>query len=211
VSGVSGVRPLLECAGRPIRYSYVEKSWPLAYYETIFATEPGSAEAPSAALPFSTEVVTRLVAAGVLFAPIVLHTGVSSLEAHEPPLPERFRVPETTAALVNWTRERHGRVVAVGTTATRALESAVDDDGLVRPAQGWTDLVLRPEHPVRVVDGLVTGFHEPEASHLLLLEAVAGAEAVQRVYDAALTNSYLWHEFGDVCLFLPDINGSRTR
>jgi S-adenosylmethionine:tRNA ribosyltransferase-isomerase len=137
----------------------------------------------------------------VLFAPILLHTGVSSPEAGEPPYAERFRVPATTAALVNWVRTQGGRVVAVGTTAVRALESAVTD-GAVTAASGWTSLVLGPDHPAQVVDGLVTGLHTPEASHLLLLEAVVGPALVQRAYDAAIERRYLWHEFGDVSLLL---------
>jgi S-adenosylmethionine:tRNA ribosyltransferase-isomerase len=189
--------------GRPIAYAYVGERWPLASYQTVFATEPGSAEMPSAGRPFSTGLVTRLVSAGVLVAPIMLHTGVSSLESHEPPAAERFAVPATTAELVTWTKARGHRVVAVGTTVVRALESAVRPDGTVGAAGGWTELVLGPEQPARVVDGLVTGMHAPDASHLLLLEAVAGPELVQRAYDEALAGRYLWHEFGDLCLLLP--------
>jgi S-adenosylmethionine:tRNA ribosyltransferase-isomerase len=190
--------------GRPIAYKYVSKRWPLESYQTVFAQHPGSAEMPSAARPFSFELVSRLTAAGVLIAPIMLHTGVSSLESHEPPRPERYDVPEHTAGLVNWVRATGGRVVAVGTTAVRAIESAVQPDGCVAASSGWTDLVLGPDRPAEVVDGLITGMHTPDASHLLLLEAVAGGELVQRVYDGALERGYLWHEFGDVCLLLPE-------
>ncbi|WP_033291888.1 S-adenosylmethionine:tRNA ribosyltransferase-isomerase [Amycolatopsis jejuensis] len=186
--------------GRPIRYGYVPRAWPLPDYQTAFALEPGSAEMPSAARPFTPELVTKLVSRGVLFAPILLHTGVSSPEAGEPPYAERFRVPATTAALVNWVRDQGGRVLAVGTTAVRALESAVNPGGLVTAAAGWTELVLGPDRRARVVDGLVTGLHAPEASHLLLLEAVVGEDLVQRAYDAAVDRSYLWHEFGDVSM-----------
>ncbi|KDN20180.1 S-adenosylmethionine:tRNA ribosyltransferase-isomerase [Amycolatopsis rifamycinica] len=191
----------LAAHGRPIRYGYVPRAWPLADYQTVFAREPGSAEMPSAARPFTPELVTRLVTDGVLVAPLVLHTGVSSPEAAEPPQAERFRVPATTAALVSWARTRGGRVIAVGTTAARALESSAPD-GEVRAAEGWTELVLGPDRPARVVDGIVTGLHAPEASHLLLLEAVAGAPVVQRAYEAAVAERYLWHEFGDVSLLL---------
>ncbi|QNE19895.1 S-adenosylmethionine:tRNA ribosyltransferase-isomerase [Kribbella qitaiheensis] len=190
--------------GRPITYKYVGKRWPLALYQTVFAREPGSAEMPSAARPFSFELVSHLAAAGVLIAPILLHCGVSSQESHEPPLPERYDVPEHTARLVNWVKANGGRVIAVGTTAVRAIESAARTDGSVAAASGWTDLVLGPDHPARVVDGLVTGMHAPEASHLLLLESVVGGEVVQLAYDAALERSYLWHEFGDVSLLLRD-------
>ncbi|QKV81286.1 S-adenosylmethionine:tRNA ribosyltransferase-isomerase [Amycolatopsis sp. Hca4] len=195
------VPALLEAEGRPIRYGYVPRAWPLADYQTVFAREPGSAEMPSAARPFTADLVTRLVTDGVLFAPLLLHTGVSSPEAAEPPQAERYRVPPTTAALVSWVRARGGRVIAVGTTAARALESAVSA-GEVRAAEGWTELVLGPDRPARVVDGIVTGLHAPEASHLLLLEAVAGAEVVREAYAAAVAERYLWHEFGDVSLLL---------
>jgi S-adenosylmethionine:tRNA ribosyltransferase-isomerase len=135
--------------------------------------------------------------------PLVLHTGVSSPELHEPPAPERFAVPAATARIVTGTRAAGGRVVAVGTTVTRALESATGEDGVTRPAAGWTDLVLGQDRPARVVTGLVTGLHAPEASHLLLLEAVAGPELVGRAYEAAVADGdYLWHEFGDSTLFL---------
>ncbi|GFN02952.1 S-adenosylmethionine:tRNA ribosyltransferase-isomerase [Streptomyces microflavus] len=202
------VPELLRRYGRPIRYAYTERDQPLSAYQTVFAVRApdgsGSAEMPSAARPFTAALVAELVSRGVQFAPLSLDTGVASAEAHEPPYPERFAVPSTTAWLVNAARAAGGRVVAVGTTAVRALESAADADGVVRPAAGWTDLVVTPRRGVRVVDGLLTGLHEPEASHLLMLEAVAGREALRRGYEAALERRYLWHEFGDVHLILPD-------
>ncbi|MBV9821001.1 MAG: S-adenosylmethionine:tRNA ribosyltransferase-isomerase, partial [Actinobacteria bacterium] len=188
--------------GRPIAYGYLRGRWPLADYQTVFARHPGSAEMPSAGRPFSTRLVTELVSRGIGFAPITLHTGVSSQEAGEPPQAERFEVPAGTARLVNATRQAGGRVVAVGTTVTRALESAAGPDGEVGPARGWTELVIGPDHPARVVTGLVTGLHNPDASHLLLVESVAGAELTQQAYDAAVAAGYLWHEFGDSCLLL---------
>ncbi|HEV8275719.1 MAG TPA: S-adenosylmethionine:tRNA ribosyltransferase-isomerase [Streptosporangiaceae bacterium] len=195
--------------GRPIRYSYVPDPWPLAAYQSVFARSPGSAEMPSAGRPFTPELVTDLVVAGVVVAPITLHAGVASLEAGEPPLPERFTVPEPTARLVNLTRAAGRRVVAVGTTSTRALESVADAGGTVRASHGWTDLVLGAAHPVRVVDGLVTGWHDPDASHLALLEAVAGPALVQAAYREAERAGYLWHEFGDSCLLLPPLPAAR--
>ncbi len=189
--------------GRPIRYAYVDREWPIEDYQTVFARTPGSAEMPSAGRPFSTGLVTSLVAAGVTVAPITLHTGVSSLEDGSGPLPERFHVPEATARLVNLTRAANRRVVAVGTTVTRALES-VAVEGKVTGGAGWTDLVLGPDRPAQVVNGLITGWHAPGASHLLLLQAVAGKDLVSRAYEAAETAGYLWHEFGDSCLLLPD-------
>jgi S-adenosylmethionine:tRNA ribosyltransferase-isomerase len=199
--------PLLEHLarfGRPIRYRYVPEAWPLDAYTNAFAIEPGSAEMPSAGRALTADVVTDLVAHGVVVAPIVLHTGVASLEAHEAPYPERFRVPEATARLVNDTHDAGGIVLAVGTTVVRALETAVDEHGTVHPASGWTELVVSPEGGTRAVDGLLTGWHEPEASHLQLLEAVAGRTALRSAYAAAVAAGYRWHEFGDVHLLLPE-------
>ena len=189
--------------GRPIRYRYVREERPLADYQTVYATESGSAEMPSAGRPFTAELVTALVARGIVVAPLLLHTGVSSLEDDEHPYPEWFRVPPATARLVDATRQSGGRVVAVGTTVVRALESAARLDGTVAPAEGWTHLVVTPERGLRAVDGLLTGWHEPDASHFLLLEAVAGPELLERSYRAAISSGYLWHEFGDVHLIVP--------
>ncbi|MBL7494419.1 S-adenosylmethionine:tRNA ribosyltransferase-isomerase [Frankia sp. AgB1.9] len=198
-----GVVAYLAHVGRPIRYSYVPDPQPIEAYRTVFGRDPGSAEMPSAGRPFSTELVTDLVSRGVGVAPVLLHTGVSSQEPGEPPQPERFRVGPHTARLVNATRRWGGRVVAVGTTVTRALESATGPDGMVRPTAGWTDLVLGPDRPVRAVTGLVTGWHAPGASHLDLLVAVAGPSLVADAYREAVRARYLWHEFGDSCLLLP--------
>jgi S-adenosylmethionine:tRNA ribosyltransferase-isomerase len=198
------LRAALARHGRPIAYGYLDRGYPLADYQTVFAIDPGSAEMPSAARPFTTDLVTALISKGVGVSPVTLHTGLSSQEAGEAPQPERFRVPVGTAEAVNAARARGRRVVAVGTTVTRALESAVGDDGLVHAAQGWTERVITPADPVRVVDGLITGWHNPEASHLMLVESVAGAELTQAAYDEAVRTGYLWHEFGDSALFLPD-------
>ncbi|WP_329869674.1 S-adenosylmethionine:tRNA ribosyltransferase-isomerase [Streptomyces sp. SP18CS02] len=198
---------LLTRYGRPIRYGYTERDQPLTAYQTVFALPApdggGSAEMPSAARPFTAALVARLVSRGVQFAPVTLHTGVASAEAHEPPYPERYEVPAATAWLVNAARAGGGRIVAVGTTAVRALESAAGPDGVVEAAAGWTDLVVTPRRGVRAVDGLLTGLHEPEASHLLMLEAIAGREALGRAYAEAVRRRYLWHEFGDTHLILP--------
>ncbi len=198
-----GVVAYLARHGRPIRYSYVSRPWPLHYYQTVFARCPGSAEMPSAARPFSAELVTALVAGGIAIAPITLHAGVASAEAGEPPVPELFHVPPATARMVNLTRTAGSRVIAVGTTVTRALESAANADGVVHEAAGWTDLVLGDDRPCRVVNGLITGWHDAGASHLLLLEAVAGPDLVAAAYREAVEHGYLWHEFGDSALLLP--------
>jgi S-adenosylmethionine:tRNA ribosyltransferase-isomerase len=189
--------------GQPIGYRHLDHDVPLAALQNVYAAGAGSAEMASAGRPVSERLLARLVARGVPVVPLTLHTGVSSPELHEPPYPERFAVPEVTARLVTATRRAGSRVVAVGTTVTRALETATDDDGVTRAAAGWTSLVLGPDRPARAVTGLVTGLHEPEASHLLLLESVAGADLVRRAYDAAVAEHYLWHEFGDSMLFLP--------
>jgi S-adenosylmethionine:tRNA ribosyltransferase-isomerase len=189
--------------GHPIRYKHVPQPWPLDAYQTVFAAEPGSAEMPSAGRPFTAELVTELVTEGVGVAPIVLHTGVSSLEGHEQPYPERFRVPTATADAVNATRTNGGRVVAVGTTVVRALETVAHPNGLVTPGSGWTELVLGPERPARAVDALLTGWHEPRSSHLQLLEAVAPVPVLEAAYAEAVAERYRWHEFGDVHLIVP--------
>ncbi|WP_255956046.1 S-adenosylmethionine:tRNA ribosyltransferase-isomerase [Streptomyces odontomachi] len=203
-----GVQGLLARRGRPIRYAYTDRDQPLSAYQTVFAVPSddgaGSAEMPSAGRPFTAHMVAQLVSRGVQFAPVRLHTGVASAEAHEPPYPERFEVPEASARLINAAVAGDGRVIAVGTTAVRAVESAAGPDGVVRAAAGWTDLVVTPQRGVRVVQGLLTGLHEPEASHLLMLEAVAGHAAVRSSYAQALERRYLWHEFGDIHLMLPE-------
>jgi S-adenosylmethionine:tRNA ribosyltransferase-isomerase len=188
--------------GRPIAYAHLAEPRPLEDLQTIFADEPGSAEMPSAGRPFSQRVLDDLLAHGVQVAPLVLHTGVSSLELGERPYPERYRVPALTASRVNAHRAAGGRVIAVGTTVVRALETVATPNGEVEPGEGWTGLTVTPERGVRAVDGLLTGWHEPDASHLLMLEAVGGRELVERSYDAALTAGYRWHEFGDSHLIL---------
>jgi S-adenosylmethionine:tRNA ribosyltransferase-isomerase len=196
--------PVLEYAaafGEPIRYRYVRGRWPLSLYQTVFAAEPGSAEMPSAGRPFTRRLLDDLARRGVAVAPLVLHTGVSSLESGEPPYPERYRIPARTAAAVNRARAAGGRVVAVGTTVVRALETLAED-GRARAGEGWTDLVITPERGLRVVDALLTGLHEPASSHLQMLSALADAEHLAGAYRAALAGRYLWHEFGDGHLIL---------
>ncbi|HEY6791413.1 MAG TPA: S-adenosylmethionine:tRNA ribosyltransferase-isomerase [Trebonia sp.] len=199
------VVPYLLRHGFPIRYSYAAGGeWPLAAYQTVFGTAPGSAEMPSAARPFTPELVTALVTRGVAIAPVTLHCGVSSLEAGEDPYPEWFEVPPATARLVNLTRDAGGRVIAAGTTVVRALESAVVTAPISLSARaGWTNHVVTPETGVRVVDGLLTGLHEPRSSHLRMLAAFHPGDLLERCYDEALAQGYLWHEFGDVHLMLP--------
>jgi S-adenosylmethionine:tRNA ribosyltransferase-isomerase len=181
--------------GEPIRYRHTEREWPLESYQTVYANAPGSAEMPSAGRAFTPELITQLVAVGIDVAPLVLHTGVSSLEAGERPHPEWFSVPRFTAERARLTRELGGRVIAVGTTVVRAMES---------PArEGWTDLVIEPSTPITQVDGLLSGFHDADSSHLSMLEAIAGRELLERSYEEATRAGYLRHEFGDLHLILP--------
>ena len=191
----SSVPHYLARFGEPIRYRHAGRDWPLESYQTVYANTPGSAEMPSAGRAFTPELVTQLVAAGIDVAPLVLHTGVSSLEAGERPHPEWFNVPPFTAERANLARLLGGRVIAVGTTVVRALESA--------GRRGWTDLVIEPDTPIRNVDGLLSGFHDHDSSHLSMLEAIAGRELLERSYEEATEAGYLRHEFGDLHLILP--------
>jgi S-adenosylmethionine:tRNA ribosyltransferase-isomerase len=217
----------LDVYGEPIRYGYARRRWPIEMYQTVFATEPGSAEMPSAARPFTPDLVTRLVARGVQFAPVLLHTGVASLEEHEPPYEEYYRVEPSSAAILNAARDAGRRVVAVGTTTMRAVETVTDRARVTHPGEGWTRLVISPDRRPRGVDALLTGLHEPRATHMAMLEALTaprwegalscrhgalgmaracvacgGRAQVQRAYAEALRERYLWHEFGDTHLML---------
>jgi S-adenosylmethionine:tRNA ribosyltransferase-isomerase len=189
--------------GFPIRYGYVEQQWPSAYYQTVYATEVGSAEMPSAGRAFTPRLITQLIAQGVQIAPLLLHTGVASLEEHEPPYEEYYRVPLETARLVNATRQAGKRVIAVGTTVVRALETVTDRDGTTHPGEGWTSEIITPQRGIRAVQGLLTGLHEPRATHLAMLAALATQDHLQFTYAEALREGYLWHEFGDLHLLLP--------
>ena len=198
----NSVTAYLDRYGFPIRYGYVTRPWPSSMYQTVFATEAGSAEMPSAGRPFTAELVTRLVSLGIQIAPLLLHTGVASLESHEPPYAEFYRVSRDTADRVNSTRRAGHRVVAVGTTVVRALETVTDERGTARPGQGWTSLVITPDRPVRSVNGLITGLHEPRATHLAILQQIAARSHLERAYAEARQAAYLWHEFGDAHLIL---------
>ena len=204
----------LDRNGSPIRYRYVRESWPSVYYQTVYATEVGSAEMPSAGRAFTPELITRLVANGVRVVPLILHTGVASLEDDEPPYEEFYRVPVETAEAINAARAAGRRVVAVGTTVVRALETVTDRNGSTHPGEGWTDVFITPERGIRSVDAMLTGLHEPRSTHLSMLEALAGRgsvcaptnagrEHLRVAYAEALEEGYLWHEFGDLHLILP--------
>lgn len=194
----------LQQHGFPIRYDYVETPWPLDYYQTTYATEMGSAEMPSAGRGFTPKLITELVAKGVQVVPLILHTGVASLEDHEPPYEEFYRVPPTTATVLNMARANGKRIVAVGTTVIRALETVTEANGITAPGEGWTTLVITPQRPIRAVNALLTGFHEPRATHLAMLQALAKVGHLCLTYTQALQHRYLWHEFGDLHLILRD-------
>jgi S-adenosylmethionine:tRNA ribosyltransferase-isomerase len=192
--------------GRPIRYEHVSRPFGLEHYQTVFARDPGSAEMPSAGRAFTWRQLFDLRHRGVDTAFVLLHAGLSSylddeLDRSHPVAEEEFVVGEDAAARVRAAHGRGGRVVAVGTTVVRALESAVEDDR-VAPRRGYTRLRLTAGHRLRAVDGLLTGFHEPEASHLDLLTAFAPAELIRSAYEEAVRERYLWHEFGDLNLIL---------
>ncbi len=193
----------LERHGFPIRYGYVKQSWPIEDYQTVYVTEAGSAEMPSAGRAFTPGLITQLTARGIQFAPLILHTGVASLETHEPPYEEYYRVPPETARIVNAARAASRRVIAVGTTCVRALETVTDSAGFTRPGEGWTNVVVTPERGIRSINALLTGLHEPRATHLAMLEALAGRKHLRIAYAEALREQYLWHEFGDMHLILP--------
>jgi S-adenosylmethionine:tRNA ribosyltransferase-isomerase len=219
----AAVVPYLMRHGMPIRYGYAGGEFPIGMYQTVFGILPGSAEMPSAARPFTPALVTALAARGVLIAPVTLHCGVSSLEADESPYPEQYDVPPMTARLVRLAKESGGRVIAAGTTVVRALETAAlthaavptlhpschlshsdkSEISVITPNAGWTSLVVTPETGLRVVDGLLTGLHEPRSSHLRMLAAFHDSGLLRKCYDEAIAREYLWHEFGDVHLLLP--------
>ncbi len=188
--------------GKPIRYDRLSANYPLDYYQTVFSSEMGSSEMPSAGRAFTPELVAQLIIKGIQFAPILLHTGVSSLESNEQPYPEFYKISETAASLLNLAKKENRRIIAVGTTAVRALESATNNKGRVMTCEGWTNLCITPERGMRITDGLLTGFHEPSASHLLMLGALANLSHLQLCYDEALKQRYHWHEFGDLHLIL---------
>jgi S-adenosylmethionine:tRNA ribosyltransferase-isomerase len=198
----ASVEEYLAGFGFPIRYNYVKGRWPLDYYQTIYATETGSSEMPSAGRPFTPELMKRLVSNGIRIAPLILHTGISNVETHEPPYREFYRVPGETARLVNETRASGRRIIAVGTTVVRALETVTDGSGRVHAGEGWTCLVITPQRGLRMVNALLTGMHEPKASHLAILEALGGLAHVKLAYEEALRQGYLWHEFGDLHLII---------
>ncbi|MEZ4887230.1 MAG: S-adenosylmethionine:tRNA ribosyltransferase-isomerase [Chitinophagales bacterium] len=196
------VENYLDSYGMPIRYNYVKDQYPQSYYQTIFAKQMGSTEMPSAGRGFTAQLLTQLIINGVQILPIVLHTGVASLEINERPYQEYYQVPQPTASALNLARQQNRRIIAVGTTVVRALETVTDCQGFTQGGTGWTDEFITPERGIFAVNGLLTGFHEPKASHLLMLETLAGREHIEVAYQAAIEETYQWHEFGDLHLII---------
>jgi S-adenosylmethionine:tRNA ribosyltransferase-isomerase len=193
----------MEALGEPIRYSYVPQPVALDFYQNVYAGRAGSAEMPSAGRPFSHQLLGSLRGSGVGTAEILLHTGLSSFQddafdAEHHLYEEWFEIDATAAAAIN----QAPRVVAVGTTVVRALESAAAADGKIHPVFDWTSLAIRAGTPIRAVDALITGLHEPTASHLDLLRAFVAEPLLMRAYEDAIENRYLWHEFGDSMLIV---------
>jgi S-adenosylmethionine:tRNA ribosyltransferase-isomerase len=193
--------------GRPVRYEYVSAPWGLDYYQTVYAREPGSAEMPSAGRAFTWKLLFDLQRSGIEMAYIVLHAGLSSymddeLDATNPVSEEEYYVSQTAAEKINNANKHGRRVIAIGTTVVRALESVADESGMVKSGHGYTQLKITARHKLRAVSGLLTGLHEPEASHLDLLTAFLPAQKIREAYEEAVRLNYLWHEFGDLNLIL---------
>jgi S-adenosylmethionine:tRNA ribosyltransferase-isomerase len=202
--------PLMEqiySIGQPVRYEYIEIPWALDYYQTVFASNPGSVEMPSAGRAFSWELLFELQRQGIQIAYIQLHTGLSYLmddKWHQEPFHnnEQYNVPQETADLVRKTKAAGGRIIAVGTTVVRSLETSIDPLGESAAQSGWTNLYIHDRYPPKVVDGLITGFHEPQTSHLQLLTAFVPQDLLMKSYREAIDQGYYWHEFGDMNLII---------
>ncbi|QHT60954.1 S-adenosylmethionine:tRNA ribosyltransferase-isomerase [Paenibacillus lycopersici] len=197
----------LYALAEPIRYEYISHPWALDYYQTVYASTPGSVEMPSAGRAFSWELLFKLQRRGVGIAYVQLHTGLSYLlDGDGFPDPRRnfesYEVPPDTAEAIMRTKADGGRVIAVGTTVVRALESAADGSGRLASGTGRTNLMIEATTPLRIADGLISGFHEPEASHLELLAAFIDPALLSDAYREAIEYGYLWHEFGDMNVIL---------
>lgn len=189
--------------GEPIRYEYIHHPWALDYYQTVFASHPGSVEMPSAGRAFSWELLFMLTQKGVQFDYIQLHTGLSYLlddELEQSPEEnhEEYHISENTMENILKTKAAGKRVIAAGTTVVRALESAAQNNTL----SGMTNLYIHRQYPLKIADGIITGFHEPKASHLDMLSAFVSEQHLQNAYDEAIQSRYLWHEFGDMNLIV---------
>jgi S-adenosylmethionine:tRNA ribosyltransferase-isomerase len=178
-------------------------------YQTIYARQAGSAAAPTAGLHFSPELLGRIREMGVAVAPVLLHVGlgtfrpvkVEDIRQHHMHA-EYYEISEEAAGEIAATRRRGGRVIAVGTTTTRCLESAAEKDGRVCPASGWTEIFIYPGYRFKAIDGLVTNFHLPKSTLLLMISALAGREKILAAYQEAVRMRYRFFSFGDAMLII---------
>jgi S-adenosylmethionine:tRNA ribosyltransferase-isomerase len=191
--------------GKPIRYGYISAPLPLEYYMTVFAIDPGSSEMPSAGRAFTWKMLFDLKNKNIGTAFLTLHTGLSSymddnLSATHIVSEEEYFIPTGTATKIRTAKAKGGRIIAVGTTVVRALESSAYLNGKVVPGHSYTNLKITADHKLKVASGLITGFHEPQASHLDLISAFLNPVQIGKAYQEAIEKKYLWHEFGDLCL-----------
>ncbi|MFD2923554.1 S-adenosylmethionine:tRNA ribosyltransferase-isomerase [Halobacillus naozhouensis] len=206
LSGMSLIEYIYD-HGSPIYYEYVEDPWPLNDYQNVYSSTPGSIEMASAGRAFTWGTITELEQKGVKICYITLHTSLSYYENDRWPSPsshpEPYTIPQETVTVINKAKQEGRQVAAVGTTVVRALESAFKNGQLTKQDSVLTYLYINQEHSLKVVDALLTGFHEPEASHLDLLTAFVKHEILIEAYHEAIEQQYLWHEFGDMNLIIP--------
>jgi S-adenosylmethionine:tRNA ribosyltransferase-isomerase len=194
--------------GQPVRYRYLSAPWRLGYYQNIYALQPGAAEMPSAGRAFTWKLLLQLRSRGIESASITLHTGLSSyldndVDRQHLASEEEYWISEQAADKIRRAKTSGRRIVAVGTTVVRALESvAADSGGEVKPCHQYTRLQITAQSHLQAVNGLLTGLHEPEASHLDLLAAFVSPSTIYAAYSEAIQQRYLWHEFGDLNLIL---------
>ena len=193
--------------GKPIHYGYISAPLPLEYFLTVFAKDPVSSEMPSAGRAFTWKMLFDLKNKGIDTAFLTLHTGLSSYMNGDPNAgqlvaEEEYFISESTADKIETNKARNGRIVAVGTSVVRVLESCAIQTGKVLPGHAYTSPRMTEGHKLKIADGLITGFHEPEASHLDLLSAFLSPSLIKKSYEEAIEKNYLWHEFGDLCLII---------
>ena len=178
-------------------------------YQPVYARERGSAAAPTAGLHFTKRLLQELQDQGILIEKVLLHVGlgtfrpvkVDTVEDHVMHS-EFYRVPEETARHINETRANGGRIIAVGTTSVRTLETVADENGFLHEAEGWTQKYIYPGYKFKIVDGMITNFHLPKSTLLMLVSAFAGRENVMNAYQTAIEQRYRFFSFGDACLFI---------
>ncbi|KPL58195.1 S-adenosylmethionine:tRNA ribosyltransferase-isomerase [Rossellomorea vietnamensis] len=192
--------------GEPIRYEYTKEPWPLDYYQNVYGSVPGSVEMASAGRAFTWRLLQALKEKGVGIVFIQLHAGLSYYGNDRWPMPEHhpedYQVSSEAVKEIRHAKDRGKRVIAVGTTVVRTLETVMTQYGGLQPAEGVTNLYISRDTPLQIVDGLITGLHEPEASHLDLLKAFMSEDKLRHAYQTALEKNYKWHEFGDMNVIL---------